>query len=161
MIRLLKQSICKCKLLRLFWIGLSLFILTASPTVRAADIKSICFKETCFQTEMARAQLEKQHGLMGRARLIEGTGMLFIYDKESRPVFWMKNMLIPLDFIWVDKENKIIDVSQNVPVCKKENCPTISISEPVRYVLEVPAGSVERSGIKIGDLATLKLGEIQ
>jgi uncharacterized membrane protein (UPF0127 family) len=68
----------------------------------------------------------------------------------------MKNTLIPLDMIFVDSSSKIIDIKENVPPCKQEECPSYPSREPAQYVLEVNAGFVQEKGVKIGDrLATL------
>ncbi|MCX7927973.1 MAG: DUF192 domain-containing protein, partial [Candidatus Omnitrophica bacterium] len=68
---------------------------------------------------------------------------------------WMKNMRFPLDFIWIDSEKKIVEITQNVPICTVDNCPVYSASVPIRYVLEVPAGFVKRYGISEGDTVTI------
>jgi uncharacterized membrane protein (UPF0127 family) len=68
----------------------------------------------------------------------------------------MKNTLIPLDMIFIDSSFKIIDIKENVPPCKQEECPSYPSREPAQYVLEVNAGFVQEKGIKLGDrLATL------
>lgn len=160
MIRSRKRLICDLRLKSGLWIIAAAVFFVPGPAAYAAEVGLVCFKETCFRPEIARAQSQKQHGLMNRTGLTREQGMLFIYEKEVQPVFWMKNMLMPLDFIWLNGENRIVDISQNVPACKNENCPTISGREPVQYVLEVSAGSIQKSGIKIGDQAVVKLGEI-
>jgi uncharacterized membrane protein (UPF0127 family) len=82
--------------------------------------------------------------------------MLFAYDDEETRRFWMKNTLIPLDMVFFDSSSKIIDIKENVPPCKQEECPTYPSREPAQYVLEVNAGFVQEKGIKLGDrLATL------
>lgn len=94
---------------------------------------------------------EFARGLMFRKHLPWNAGMLFAYDNEEIRRFWMKNTLIPLDMIFVDSSSKIIDIKENVPPCKQEECPTYLSKEPAQYVLEVNAGFVQEKGVKIGD----------
>jgi YVTN family beta-propeller protein len=98
---------------------------------------------------------EFARGLMFRKHLPWNAGMLFAFDDEEPRRFWMKNTLIPLDMIFVDSSSKIIDIKENVPPCKQEECPTYPSKEPAQYVLEVNTGFVQENGVKIGDrLAT-------
>ncbi len=98
---------------------------------------------------------EFARGLMFRKHLPWNAGMLFAFDDEEPRGFWMKNTLIPLDMIFIDSSSKIIDIKENVPPCKQEECPTYPSKEPAQYVLEVNAGFVQENGVKIGDrLAT-------
>jgi YVTN family beta-propeller protein len=94
---------------------------------------------------------EFARGLMFRSHLPWNAGMLFAFYEEEPRRFWMKNTLIPLDMIFVDSSSKIIDIKENVPPCKQEECPTYPSREPAQYVLEVNAGFVQEMGIKIGD----------
>ena len=94
---------------------------------------------------------EFARGLMFRNHLPWNAGMLFAFDEEEIRRFWMKNTLIPLDMIFVDSSSKIIDIKENVPPCKQEECPTYPSKEPAQYVLEVNAGFVQEKGVKIGD----------
>jgi YVTN family beta-propeller protein len=95
-------------------------------------------------------------GLMFRNHLPWNAGMLFAFNEEAPQIFTMKNTLIPLDMIFFDSSSKIIDIKENVPPCKQEECPTYPSREPAQYVLEVNAGFVQEKGVKIGDrLATL------
>src|ERR671919_653015 len=94
---------------------------------------------------------EFARGLMFRSHLPWNAGMLFAFYEEEPRRFWMKNTLIPLDMIFVDSSSKIIDIKENVPPCKQEECPTYPSREPAQYVLEVNAGFVQEKGVKIGD----------
>lgn len=99
---------------------------------------------------------EQVRGLMFRNHLPWNAGMLFAFNEEEPQTFTMKNTLIPLDMIFVDSSSKIIDIKENVPPCKQEECPGYPSREPAQYVLEVNAGFVQEKGVKIGDrLATL------
>ena len=60
---------------------------------------------------------EKEQGLMGIEELPENEGMLFDYSDEPQAElsFWMKNVDIPLDIIFVNQEGIVISVKQGVP----------------------------------------------
>lgn len=101
--------------------------------------------------ELAISAEERARGLMYRQILEPGEGMLFVFEKEGLRSFWMKNMLIPLDLIWLDKEKRIVHIQQDVPPCKKEPCPTYMSPVPSMFVLELKAGSVKQRNLKILD----------
>jgi len=105
--------------------------------------------------EVPDDQEEFMRGLMFRQHLPWNAGMLFAFNDEDPQTFWMKNTLIPLDMVFVDSDSKIVDIVENVPPCKQDECPTYSSKEPAQHVLEVNAGFVQDKGVKIGDqLAT-------
>jgi hypothetical protein len=60
---------------------------------------------------------------MHREHLPEKSGMLFVFQQSSPYGFWMKNTLIPLDMIWIDQNQKIIDIQQAIP-CTADPCPS-------------------------------------
>lgn len=106
-----------------------------------------------FFVEFATTREQQIRGLMGREHLPENAGMLFIYVPEQPVGMWMRNMLIPLDFLFADARGVVLQIAENVPPCPPEGpCPTIASTKPVKYVLEVPAGSVQRHGIAVGDV---------
>ena len=94
---------------------------------------------------------EFARGLMFRNHLPWNAGMLFAFNEEEPQTFTMKNTLIPLDMIFIDSNSKIIDIKENVPPCKQEECPSYPSREPAQYVLEVNAGFVQEKGVKVGD----------
>ena len=136
-----------------------LFLCFAAP-IFSAETGVVCFKDFCVHPEIARTSIQKQRGLSGRQKLNEGQGMLFTYDYEVWPNFWMKNMLIPLDFIWLNGQGEVVNISERIPPCGTNSCPTITSPKMVQYVLELPSGSIQKVGIKIGDHAAIKLGKI-
>ena len=66
----------------------------------------------------------------------------------------MKDMLFPIDIIWIGESGQVIGVTERV---KPDSFPqTYQPPAPVLYVLEVQNGWAERHKIKIGDLVTIK-----
>jgi len=122
-----------------------LFILiacTSGPYVEIGDKK--------ISVEVPETPAEMARGLMHREHLDENAGMLFIFATEAKHSFWMKNTLIPLDMIFIDSENKIVDILTAVP-CKEEPCKSYIPKSEAKSVLEVNAGFAQKHNIEIGD----------
>lgn len=103
-----------------------------------------------ISVEIADDNEETAKGLMYRKKLEENSGMLFIFGNEEYQTFWMKNTVIPLDIIFIDKNSKIVDIKNAVP-CKKEPCALYKSSMPAKYVLEVNGNFSINNNIKTGD----------
>lgn len=103
--------------------------------------------------EFAKTQQELETGLSNRASLDENSGMLFIFPDENIRSFWMKDTLIPLDLIFIDKTGQIDEIL-TMELCPKENlfCPTYDSIKPAEYVLEVNAGFAAKKHITEGDI---------
>ncbi len=114
----------------------------------------VCFRDNCFSTEMARTDTERTRGLMFRESLATDGGMLFVFDREDTYPFWMKNTLIPLDIIWINKSKEVVFIAENVQLCQTEICPNINPNnKAAKYVLEINGGLALKIGLKIGDKA--------
>lgn len=100
--------------------------------------------------EVAITRENQRKGLMYRERLEEDRGMLFIYFQDEIHGMWMKNCLISLDIIWLDKDNRIIYIKERVPPCREDPCPTYRPPMKSRYVLEVNAGLAEKERLVPG-----------
>ena len=119
--------------------------------------QKITINNTVIYVELAIAPEEKQRGLSG-SKLQENQGMLFVFDNKTIPSFWMKDMLIPLDIIWIE-DTKIVQIDENVPAPNSgepdTNLRLYQPLAPINYVLEVNAGFSEKHGIKVGDAVDL------
>lgn len=107
-------------------------------------------KGQVFTVEIPETRAERAKGLGGRESLAPDEGMLFVYDSPRRLSFWMKGMLIPLDFIWI-REGKIVRLDENVQPEDYQPPETLRPEERVDQVLEVKSGTIEKFNIKVGD----------
>jgi len=117
----------------------------------------VCFKNNCFEVELARTTTERNRGLMFRESLNQDKGMLFIFDREGEYPFWMKNTLIPLDIIWINENKEVVFISENTQSCEKDPCPSVNPGKNAEYVLELNGGTAQKIGLNIGDTLDFKL----
>ncbi len=139
----------KPSLLHILLILLAVIILAISLKL-SEENPSACFPQVCVNLEIARTPAQMQLGLMHRASLEENDGMLFIFPNEAIHSFWMKNTLIPLDMIWISKDNVIVHIETAHP-CAADPCPFYTPPEISRRVIEVNAGFAEKHNIHLGD----------
>lgn len=102
-----------------------------------------------IQIEIADTEQKRTLGLSNRSFLPENSGMLFVFDKPDYYSFWMKDMFFPLDFIWIDQNLRIIDITKNVD--PKTYPEIFKPKMPAQYVLEVNAWWADKLQAKIGD----------
>ncbi|MDD5109597.1 MAG: DUF192 domain-containing protein [Patescibacteria group bacterium] len=105
--------------------------------------------------EVAATPEEQERGLSGRVDLAEGTGMLFPFRTPTRPTFWMRGMLFPIDIIWI-RGSSVVGMSENLPV-PRVGIPLPMFSPPtsVTAALEVPAGFARRHQLQVGSAVVL------
>ncbi|OGG02370.1 hypothetical protein A2W14_00390, partial [Candidatus Gottesmanbacteria bacterium RBG_16_37_8] len=107
-----------------------------------------------FNLEIADNDALRSQGLSGRKNLTKNDGMLFIFNQKGVYSFWMKEMYIPLDFIWLDGDT-IVDLSEKVPPpvnFSSTDIPLITPKFPVDKVMEVKAGTIEELRLKVGQI---------
>ena len=125
--------------------------------IKPRDVKNevIINGHSIFVEVVDRPDLRAK-GLSGRGRLNENEGMLFVFNKPGNYYFWMKNVKMPLDIIFMDENKKVAHLNKNAQPCQQKECPNISADQPVKYVLEINAGQAEKSNIKNGDQLVFK-----
>jgi uncharacterized membrane protein (UPF0127 family) len=127
----------------------------AGPFVRAASFQQLEIATAngvqVFSVELATTQQEKETGLMYRKELADRKGMLFEFSPEQEVSMWMKNTYISLDMIFIRSDGRILRIAENTPPLSTE---IISSNGLARAVLEVPAGTAQKYGIRPGDRVT-------
>ncbi len=103
------------------------------------------------RVEIADTNTEQQRGLMERTELAENAGMLFVFDREQRLSFFMKDTLIPLSVAFIDTEGYIVDIQDMQPLDLTQHRPP----RPAKYALEVNQGFFEERDIQVGNKVEL------
>ncbi len=106
-------------------------------------------KSLIVRVEIADDNQERLQGLSGRRTLGDYEGMLFIMDTTGGSSFWMKDMYIPLDILFIDENGFIIDIHEDMQPCEPGYCPNITSSDVYKYALEVNAGFCKEN--RVGD----------
>jgi len=110
----------------------------------------IIIGDTKIDIELASTSEERTMGLSNREVLDQNTGLLFTYDQNLVPRFWMKNMNFSIDIIWI-KNNTVVGYEKYL-LPEGEDPKTVYYPQTfVNRVLEVNAGFVDKNGIRIGD----------
>lgn len=124
--------------------------LPSDTTVASSTIE---LKGQAVSVFVADTPEERERGLSGWSGLADGEGMLFVFAKDDRYAFWMKDMLFSIDILWLSKAGMIVHREENVA---SETYPTaFAPSTEARYVVELPAGYVAEHAIQVGDFVRL------
>lgn len=119
---------------------------TTTLTITKADGSTID-----VVAEIAKKAEDRNHGYMERKVIPDGTGMIFVFEKDQILSFWMKNTPHPLSIAYIDSKGKIRNIYDMTPFSLSSIVSTVS----VRYALEVPQGWYEKNNVKEGDYIIL------
>ncbi len=129
--------------------ALFILLLLWIPVVHSQSLQRIplYLHEKEIRVEVAKTPEERSRGLMGRKQLGKDEGMLFIFETEDTHEFWMKDTLLPLSIAFIDKDNRIVWMTEMKPLTLDSHVPP----RPVLYALEMNKGWFSSHGIKVGD----------
>ncbi len=101
---------------------------------------------------------EHYTGLSDTESLADGEGMLFVFDEESTRHFVMRRMDFPLDMIFVGSDRTITVIHH---AALRENQPPGAepYSGQAKWVLEVPRGYTNETGVTAGDCIRIEYAE--
>jgi len=145
-----------------------------SRTSRAYATAEITVNSRTATVLLADTELKRIRGLSGRSE-IGADGMLFLFPREDFHGLWMKEMLFPLDLIWLserksqtdadiprtvadnkkkERELEVVDIEESVA---PETFPEVFYPrEKARYVLEADAGFAQENRVTVGSILLLK-----
>lgn len=88
-----------------------------------------------YHVKVVETEDEFDNGLMGVEHLAPNEGMLFPFKEYETQSFWMKDTLIPLDIIFINRDNIVTKIVQGVPLSEEP------IMGDALYILELNANS--------------------
>ena len=106
-----------------------------------------------IRAEVMTHPQDMARGMMFRDSLAPDRGMLFVHGGPGHYNYWMYQVRIPLDILWLDGNRAIVEMSPNTPPCttNANECPSYGGNEEALMILELAAGSIERHGLRLGD----------
>ena len=102
--------------------------------------------------EAARTETRMMRGMMFRDSLAEDRGMLFTHGEPGNFPYWMFQVRIPLDILWLDSRRRVVEIVENAAPCAQKPCPSYGGKEKALYVLELAGGSVKKHHLQVGDV---------
>ena len=125
---------------------------TATALATAANVPTaatalVVFGSDTVRAEVANTAATRSQGLMYRDEVPDGTGMLFVFDREAERSFWMQNTYVALDVAFIDANFRIVDIQQMEP----ETADIHNGVRPAMFALEVRQGWFGERGIAVGD----------
>ncbi len=126
---------------------------------RTSPIRVVRVGDQMVRVTAVSSPEDLARGLAGVRSLEWDEGMLFLFPARGQYQFWMKDMTIPIDIIWL-RDNLVADITRQVPaptdLQHQDNLPLYSSREPIDSVLEVRSGFADRYSIRIGDKVEFK-----
>ena len=105
--------------------------------------------------EVARTPEQQATGLMYRSALGDYRGMLFKFESPQVARFWMKNVRIPLDMIFL-QDGEVKAMAASVPPCTTSPCPSYGPETLINQVIELRGGRAAELGLKVGEQVKIK-----
>ncbi len=106
-----------------------------------------------IRAEVARTPEQRSLGLMHRASVPDGTGMIFVFQQPTRNGFWMKDTLVPLSIAYL-RGGVVVSTAEMEP-CRTRDCPVYPPAGEYDTAVEAPAGFFPRHGVVSGTRMTL------
>lgn len=101
---------------------------------------------------------KRRKGLMFRKnKLSDNEGMLFEFTNKSIKSVWMKNTFIPLDLLFLNQSNVIVDLHSYL---KPHSLKSVGSKVPCYKFLEIDKDQIRKKNIKIGDKVVFKINNI-
>ena len=103
----------------------------------------------CETTVIADSARRRMRGLLGRASLSSGEGMLLLPAPSIHTAF----MRFPIDVVFADRQLQVIKIAENLLPWRT------SSARHARLALELPAGEARRRQVEVGDQLAIGVAE--
>ena len=110
-----------------------------------------------IDVEVADDSRERYTGLSNHDSLEPGNGMLFVHESEQDLTYVMREMDFDIDIVFIDADGEITAIHHARAPGPNEDGNDLEYSGRGKYVLEVPRGYTNETGIEVGDEVEIDL----
>lgn len=103
-----------------------------------------------IKAELMTRRDDLARGMMHRESLPEDRGLLFAFGKPEKHRFWMLNVRVPLDIIFLDRSRAIVRIDANATPCPALPCRSYGNDIDSQFVLELAGGVAAKHGLAPG-----------
>lgn len=126
-------------------------LLASTPQGQALPISAtVDIRGTQIELEVAETSAQRAIGFMFRPEIPDSRGMLFPFSPPRPVQFWMRNVLVPLDMVFLN-QGQVVAIAADVPPCAESPCPTYGPSTLVDQVIELRGGRAAELDLQVGD----------
>ncbi len=104
-------------------------------------------KTIAGSAKMCSSQMAKARGLMF-SKPLKNRALIFVFRKEKRVALHMLFVFFPIDIMFLDEKQRVLELREGV----KPFTPFVKSRKRIRWVVELPNGTIKRTKTKIGDL---------
>jgi uncharacterized protein len=108
-----------------------------------------------LRVELASTPAQMRQGLSGRSSLARNAGMAFLFRRDTRGRFWMKDTRIPLSIAFWNRRGRILRILDMAP-CLHDPCRIYDPKVAFRGALEVNRGAFRRWGVRPGAFVVIR-----
>ncbi|MDO8532702.1 MAG: DUF192 domain-containing protein [Dehalococcoidia bacterium] len=124
-----------------------------APAPTAIAGPAIVAGQCVLRIDVADTMEKSMRGLSGQPRIPLDYGMLWLFAREGETGIWMKDMLVPIDIVWMSREHRVLRVDANTPPQPGAPDRELKIYSPppgAFSVLEIAAGRAAACGMAPG-----------
>lgn len=134
-------------------ISLFVYSVAAYAAVTFRTTTPVKAGDNTYSVWVVDTEAMRRKGLSSTEKLPPNGGLLMKYDVDGYHGIWMKDMKLSIDIVWINNDKKVVHIVKNAsPELSADE--TFAPKALARYVLELPAGSVDVSAIKVGQVAS-------
>ncbi|MEE8079106.1 MAG: DUF192 domain-containing protein [Pseudomonadales bacterium] len=124
-----------------------------------------------LQLEVAQDDATRTKGLMGRTEIASDGGMLFIFPTSQVRSFWMRNCLVDIDVMFLERNGRVTAIhtmktgdpqqEDESEAAYSDRMPRYSSVYATQFAIELRAGSIQRLGVEVDDKIELDLARLK
>ncbi|WP_081661484.1 DUF192 domain-containing protein [Halopiger djelfimassiliensis] len=126
-------------------------------TVRVVDEDDDRDPKATIAVDVADTASERYTGLSDHDSLEDGEGMLFVHSTEAERTYVMREMEFDIDIVFIGADREITSIEHARAPEPGEDGDDLRYTGRAQWVLEVPRGYTNETGIEAGDEVEIDL----